>query len=138
MTKKKSVIEMDEQELIFTLLADKIGSVDPREVFYAKQIESGKHAGKYSCILGGKKLTANQLTQLQTEARFLTESSLWKVFTGTLSHEANLRMFKMAKTTDDLMWGKAILHSISVFETVLKAIQNPLLDDSVSTPENGG
>lgn len=136
--KKKPVIEMDEQELIFTLLADKIGSVDPKDVFYAKAIESGKHAGKYSCLLGGKKLTGNQLANLQNEARIISETQLWKVLTQTLAHEANLRMFKLAKTTDDMMWGKAILHSISVFESIVKSIQNPLLDDTLSTPAGGG
>lgn len=129
MVKKKLVTEMDESELIFTLLADKVGSVDPKDVFYTKMIESGKHAGKYSCMLGGKKLTDNQLSALQAEAQMFQETFLWKVFTQTLANEANLRMFKLAKTTDDMMWGKAILHSIGVFEAIVKAVRNPLLEE---------
>lgn len=138
MAKKKPIADMDDQELIFTLLADKIGSVDPKDVFYAKVIESGKSAGKYSCTLAGKKLTPNQLANLQNEARILSEMQLWKVLTQTLSHEAELRMFKLAKTTDDLMWGKAILHAVSVFESIVRSIQNPLLEDTLSPPANGG
>ncbi len=128
--KKKLVAEMEERELIYTLLADKVGSVDPKDVFYAKAIESGKNAGKYTAILGGKKLTQNQLTQLQQEAALIEQTLLWKVFTATLPHEAELRMFKLAKTERDMDWGKAILHSVGVMETIVKAIKNALPEDT--------
>lgn len=121
---------MDERELIYTLLAEKVGSVDPKDVFYAKPIESGKDAGKYTAILGGKKLTKSQLTQLQQEAGLFEQTLLWKVFTATLPHEAELRMFKLAKSERDMDWGKAILHSVGVMETIVKAIKNALPEDT--------
>ena len=128
--KKKLVTEMDERELIYELLADKVGSVDPKDVFFAKEIQSGQNAGKYTATLGGKKLSANQLSQLQQEAGVLEQMLIWKVFTNTLPHEAQLRMFRLAKTERDMDWGKAILHSIGVMETIVKAIKNTLPEDT--------
>lgn len=133
--KKKPVTEMDEHDLIYTLLADKVGSVDPKDVFYSKVIESGKNAGKYSSILGGKKLSDNQLSQLQQEVGFLENTLIWKVFTNTLPHEAELRMFKGMKTLEDSHYGKAILHAVGVMEAIVRAIKNPMKEDTpLSTP----
>lgn len=128
--KEKPIVEMDERELIYALLAEKVGSVDPNDVFYAKPIESGQNAGKYTALLGGKKLNANQLQQLQQEAVLLEQMFIWKVMTATLPHEAELRMFKLAKTERDMDWGKAILHSVGVMETIVKAIKNTLPEDT--------
>ncbi len=124
MANKKKIEEMDERELIYTLLSSKIGSVDPKDVFFAKRMDSGPNSGKFSVLLGGKKLTPNQLSNLQQEAMMLDKMQLWTIFTQTLSHEANLRMFKEAKTERDLDWGKAILHAVSIFESIVYAIQN--------------
>lgn len=128
--KSKPVAEMDEHELIYTLLADKVGSVDPKDVFYAKAISSGKDAGKYTALLGGKKLSKNQLSQLQQEAGLLEQMLIWKLFTSTLPHEAELRMFKLAKTTEDMFFGKAILHAVGVMESIVTAIKNTLPEDT--------
>lgn len=128
MTKKKPE-EMDERYILYTLLADKVGAVDPKDVFYAKKIESGKNAGKYSAILGGKKITRNQASQLVQEALTITQMGIWKVFTETLKHEANLRMFKLAKTERDLDWGKSILHATGVLETIVESLKNLSQDE---------
>lgn len=129
MANKNKIEEMDERELIFTLLSEKVGSVDPKDVFFAKRMDSGPNAGKYSALLGGKKLTPNQLSALQQEAMMLERLQLWDIFTHTLQHEADLRMFKQAKTERDLDWGKAILHAIAIFESILMAIKNTHLDE---------
>lgn len=121
---------MDERELIYTLLADKVGAVDPKDVFYAKVIESGKDAGKYTATLGGKKLNPNQLSQLQQEVGLIEQTLWWRMFTATLPHEAELRMFKGMKTLDDSHFGKAILHAVGVAETINKAIKNTLPEDT--------
>lgn len=121
---KKKPEEMNERELIFTLLSDKVGAVDPRDVIYVKRIESGKNAGKYSVLLGGKKITANGAKNLAEEAALFQQTQLYKILTQTLSHEASLRMFKLAKTERDMDFGKAILHSVSVFETIISAAKN--------------
>lgn len=121
---KKKIQDMDDRELIYTLLADKVGAVDPKDVFFAKRIDSGQKAGQYACLVGGKKLTANQAANLKAEANTLASMQIWKLFTDTLTHEAKLRMFKQAKTERDMDWGKAILHSVGICETILMSVQN--------------
>lgn len=116
---KKKIEDMATGELIFTLLANRVGSVDPKEVFYSKQV--GK-TGKYACFLGGKKLTENQLQQLQAEAKALRNMGIWKLFEHTLNHEAQLRMFKNAKTERDMDWGKAIMHSVAIIQAIVRSI----------------
>lgn len=121
---KKSPKEMDPQELLYELLADKIGSVDPKDVFFAKRIESGKSAGKYNVLIGGKKVSANRARNLIEEANTFRSMELYKLMSQTLNHEADLRMFKQAKTTEDMFFGKAILHSVGVWEAIINAIRN--------------
>lgn len=127
---KKKPVDMDTQELLYALLGDKVGAVSPRDVFYAKAIDSGPNAGKYTVLLGGKKLSPNQLSQLQQEAGLLEQMLIWKLFTNTLPHEAQLRMFKLAKTTEDMFFGKAILHAVGVMESIVTAIKNTLPEDT--------
>lgn len=125
---KKAPEEMDRDELIYELLANKIGAVDPHSVFYAKIIERGENAGKYSCLVGGKRLTPNQAKNLREEAKMLESMQVWSLFVNTLRHEAQLRMFEKAKTTEDMFFGKAILHSVGVFETILASIKEAQID----------
>lgn len=121
---KADLEQLDTNALIYELLAERVGAVDPHFVFYAKKIDSGKDAGKYSATLGSKKLTPNQVLNLRTEAQTLEKMELWKLFTQTLAHDANLRMFRQAKTERDLDWGKAILYSISIFEAIVNALKS--------------
>lgn len=127
---RKKPEEMDERDILFTLLADMVGAVDPKDVFYAKRIESGKNAGKYTCTLGGKKLTANQLSQLQQEVGMIEQTLYWKMFTTTLPHEAELRMFKGMVTLEDSHFGKAILHAVGVAKTINDAIKHAVSEDT--------
>lgn len=121
---KKKPEDMSVQEILFTLLADKIGSVDPKSIFYAKPISIGKNSGKFSVLIGGKKASPAAVRGLQAEAMTLEKLDLWKLFTNTLAHEARLRMFEKAQSDRDMDYGKAVLHSISIFETIVKAIKN--------------
>lgn len=130
--KKKPTIETEERDLIFALLADKVGSVDPKDVFFAKKIEQGQHSGRYTATLGGKKLTTNQLSQLQQEAGLFEQTLLWRLITNTLPHEAELRMFKGMKTLEDSHYGKAILHAVGVIEAIVDAIKNTMPEDTKS------
>lgn len=130
MKSKKKLEEFTAEALIYELLADKLGTVDPKEVFFAKSIDAGKDSGKYSALLGGKKITPNQLTSLQQEALLVMNTEWWKLVTNTLRHEAELRMFKMAKTERDMDWGKAILHSIGIIEHITKAIKYSIVEEA--------
>lgn len=126
---KKKPEDMDERDILFALLADKVGAVDPKDVFYAKKMESGPNTGKYTATLGGKKLTANQLSQLQQEVGMIEQTLWWKMVTNTLPREAELRMFKGMKTLEDSHFGKAILHAVGVMETINDSIKHALAED---------
>lgn len=127
---KKKPEDMDERDILFALLADKVGAVDPKDVFYAKRIEQGKNAGKFTATLGGKKLTENQLSQLQQEVGIIEQTLWWRMVTNTLPREAELRMFKGMKTLEDSHFGKAILHAVGVMETINEAVKHTLPDDT--------
>lgn len=131
---KKDPQTMDRDEILYELLADKVGSVDPKQVFYSKVIDRGQNAGKYACMVGGKRLTPVQAKNLQDEVKMLEQTQLWKVFTETLKHEAHLRMFTNAKTTEDMFWGKAILHAISIFESINKSVRSAEIELSTQSP----
>ena len=127
--------EMTTEAALYKLLADKVGAVDPNDVFYANEISQGKNVGKWACLIGGKKLTAAEASNLRAEVKMLDKTRIWKLFTETLRHEAQLRMFEKSKTIEDMFFGKALLHSIGVFETIIKAIQEAETDEkTLSTP----
>ena len=122
--------ELEADELIYKLLASKIGSVDPENVFFAKLMDSGPNAGKYSATIGGKKITANQLNNLVQEAMMLERTQIWKLFTETTKHAADNSMFRASKTFEDMHYGKALLHAISLLETIVKSIQHAHVDEA--------
>lgn len=124
------------EEVLHTLLADMVGTVDPHSVFFSKLIERGQNAGKYGCTLGGKRLSPVQVKNLQDEVKMLEQTQLWKALTETLKHEAEMRMFTHSKTTEDLQWGKSILHAISIWKTINSAIRNAEVE--LSTPVQSG
>lgn len=129
-TKSKVDFEqMSTNEILFTLLANRVGAVDPNQVFLGNKIDVGPNAGKYTCTLGGKKLTPNQTANLQQEVMMLEKTEIWRVFTETLRHEAQLRMFEKSKTNEDMFFGKAILHAIGVFEAIVNAIQYAMREE---------
>lgn len=131
---KKSPSEMSRDELLYEALASMVGTVDPKSVFFSKVITSGQNAGKYSIQVGGKRITPVQAKNLQDEVKMLEQTQLWKLFTETLKHEAELRMFAKAQTTEDLQWGKSILHAIGIFQTINTSIRNAEIELSTSAP----
>lgn len=126
--------DITQDEVLHTLLAGMVGTVDPHSIFYAKVIERGQNAGKYGCSVGGKRINPIQVKNLQDEVKMLEQMQLWKIFTETLKHEAEMRMFTHAKTTEDMFWGKAILHSISIFKSINTSIRNAEMELSTPTP----
>lgn len=125
-----------QDEAINEALASMVGTVKLENVFNSKVIPAGINAGKYGCTLGKKRISPVQVKNLQDEVKVLEQTQLWKVFTDTLKHEAEIRMFYEAKNEQDLFWGKAILHAIRVFESINTAIRNAELE--LSTPNPSG
>lgn len=119
MLKRKVNNKMSENELLYALLKQKTGAVNPYDVFYFKvgQNSAGQEVKTYH--LGGKKITDHHASQLRADAKMFKKTYLYKVFTETLENEAKLHMFEGMKTLEDMHYGKALLHASSLFEKVV-------------------
>lgn len=126
--------KLTKEEALNEALAGMVGTAKLENVFNSKIIPQGVNAGKYGCTLGKKRISPVQIKNLQDEVKMLEQSQLWKIFTDTLKHEAEIRMFYEAKNEQDLFWGKAILHAIRVFESINTAIRNAETELSTPTP----
>lgn len=114
---KKKIEEMSESELLYKLLSERVGAVDPHRVFYFKE-------GTNAYYLGGKKLTDNQSKTLKAEAGAIRQTGLYKVLCETLSFAAHRSMFEEMKTLEDSHYGKALLYNVSVIQKVVENIAN--------------
>ena len=56
---------------------------------------------------------AEQL-QLKEEAKYLREMQLWQQLSKEMKLAANERMFTKSNTTDDMIFGKAMLYTLEV------------------------
>lgn len=123
---KKELKDLDTQELIYELLAERVGTVTPKEVF---SIVENPQTGKYTGFMGKTKLSKGELSQLKQEVSLVENMLLWQVLTKTLQHTAELKMLRHAKTERDMDWGKALMYAVSVFENTLQAINNCVIDE---------
>jgi hypothetical protein len=118
---KAQLEKMEVSELIYTLLANKIGSVDPKEVF---SIVQNQKTGKNVAFIGKEKISAGELSQLKQEGALIEQMRLWKLITKTLYYEAELKMLRQARNERDMDWGKALMHSVGVLENTIYAVKN--------------
>ncbi len=112
---KKSNDNRSEEDILYELLSKKTKAIDPNKVFYVGASTDGNIIYR----LAGKKLPDNVASQLRTEAQVIKKMTLWKILTETLRHETHQRMFEKMVTLDDAHYGKTMLHSIGVFETIV-------------------
>lgn len=117
--KNKKIENKTENELLYALLKDKTGAVNPYNVFYFKvsQNSAGQEIKTYH--LGGKKIDMAHASQLRADAKMFKKTYLYKVLTETLENEAKLHMFEGMKTLDDLHYGKSLLHSVSIIRKIV-------------------
>lgn len=113
--KQKNQDDRSEEDILYELLSKKTKAIDPNKVFYVGASTDGNTIYR----LAGKKLPDNVASQLRTEAQIIKKMTLWKILTETLRHEAHQRMFEKMVTLDDAHYGKTMLHSIGVFETIV-------------------
>lgn len=67
-------------------------------------------------FIGGKKLDDKTKAQLIVDANLLKTMDLWRILCSCMKHEANKKMYTASKTTDDLIFGKAMLYAVDIFE----------------------
>lgn len=116
---KKEISEFSEQEILQKLLSDKVKSINPNYVFQG----IARADGQIDYRLAGKKLNPNQASLLRTEAQMLSKMELWKILTETLRNQAHLKLFEKMNSLEDSHFGKALLQSITVFETIVANVE---------------
>jgi len=134
MAKRKNKLEeMSESELLYMLIADKLNTVDPNNIFYTDKKQKADGTWYYIFTLAGKNLTDNQVRNLNNEARALKSMELYKIITTTLANDAKKTMFEKAVDFDGMKAGKAMLHTISVIETIVNNLTDIKLSPDLST-----
>jgi hypothetical protein len=73
-------------------------------------------------FLGGKELKMEEFERLKKEAKMIKETSLWKILTETLRHQAYLTMFEKSKNWEDMLTGKSMLYNIGVQEKIVELL----------------
>lgn len=124
---KKLAVDMSEQEILQKLLADKVKSIDPNFVFQGIMGQDGQISYK----LAGKKINPNQLATLRTEAQVFEKMQLYKIITETLRNQAHIKLFEKMNSLDDSHYGKAMLASILVVETIVSNIEKAQTQEHV-------
>ncbi len=122
--KLKKYEDMEENELLYTLLSKKVGAINPFDVFYFKEGQDSLGNKVTTYHLGGKKIQPQQASQLRAEAKLLKATHLYKIITETLAHQAKLQMFELMKTLDDQHYGKTMLHNIGVIEKIVESLDS--------------
>ena len=75
-------------------------------------------------FMGGNKLDKKVVDKYSTEASKILNSPLFAPLTNKMKSEANKVMFEKSKNDDDMIFGKAMLHSINLLEGFLKKLKN--------------
>jgi hypothetical protein len=71
-----------------------------------------------------RKLTTDEVLSLKDEATSFENSILWKLIRNDIKWSAQERMGNKAVTTDDIVFGKAMLYSINLINTFIKNIKS--------------
>ena len=72
----------------------------------------------------GRKLDPEYKEKLAGDADMIANSVLWKMLRNEGEYQANTKMFKTSGSDMDMLFGKAMLHSIKVLDKRLKQLVN--------------
>lgn len=124
MAKKANKTELSKNELLYELLWKKYNAVDVNKIFFTQLLNDGT----YEVKVGGKRISGTQLQNLKNEADLIKKSGLWELMETTMTNTAHQYLFTQMKTLEDAHWGKAILYSLSIFNTIFKGLDNPHIE----------
>lgn len=83
-------------------------------------------------VVGRKIITKEQLNQLRNEVTVLRKMWIWQLLTETTAENARQTMFKNAKSTEDIKFGKTIFYLQDLNEKILDIITRETLDEKMS------
>src|SRR3990167_11049233 len=75
-------------------------------------------AGK-DYLLNSRKLPPEEVSTLQDEARAFRESLMWKLMKNELEYVAFRHITDMARTPEDILWGKAVFYASNLHQKFL-------------------
>ena len=78
--------------------------------------------GKNHWYIRGIRLEMDKMERLRTQAQYFKGSTLWKIMNDELKFQSNLRMFERSKSSDDMVFGKATLYLLEVFNKIIDNI----------------
>lgn len=125
-TKTDKILEMSEEELLYELLWKKHKAIDPHKVISSESLPNGAFVVK----IGGQKISEVELANLQSEAKMIEGTRMWKLAVETLSAAAEDSIFKSSKNMEDIHWGKSMLFNISVLKNIFTIVKRPNLNKS--------
>ena len=73
-------------------------------------------------LVNKRKLSKEDLLTLKTDAQVFLSSDLYKLMIKELKYGMTLQRYDQAKTSDDMIFGKAQAYCISQIETFIKRI----------------
>ncbi len=103
------------QKLINFLLKHTINAVTIEEVI------SSDKTGIY---IDGKKITRDELLQLQAEVKAVENTRLWYLMTQTLKKDAYERGLNTSTSMDQVNTAKAMLYNLSIQESIMNVIRS--------------
>lgn len=74
--------------------------------------------------VGGKMVSDSDRLSLISGAKSIRVSITWKQLITDMKYLSNKRMYENSQTVDDLVFGKAMLHTLEVMEMKLKNLSN--------------
>lgn len=84
-----------------------------------------------SIAVGGRKLTAAEITQIRSEVKVLKKMRVTRLLDETINENARKVMFENAKSLEDMKFGKIIFYMQDLKENVFKIILKQTLDEKM-------
>ena len=72
----------------------------------------------------GKPLKQEFKERISNDAELIQGSILWKLLKNEAEYQANTKMFKTSGNKMDMLFGKAMLHTIKVLDTRIKQLSH--------------
>ena len=71
-------------------------------------------------FVAGQELTKGQILSLKSDAELLESCELYNILKRHLRHQAHSRIYNNSVTTDDIVFGKAMLHNLKLISDFTK------------------
>ena len=74
-------------------------------------------------FLKKEQIADSEWKMLAEEVKYFENTKLYKILYNTVAEQARLKMFEDSKTTDDMIFGKAMLFTADVQKNIMKYLK---------------